>query len=175
MRYAGNCDPPTSRVDQVDETVRYQTMARKTWDVGNLFAIPLTDGGYSLGQVLGREGQVLNSITCAFYKTRLSASDLRSVQAVPDPDDLIAVQFITKDLLTRRVWKVLGNFPVTLPRAVLPHEDKREQGWIGAKVIGSGIMVHFLNAWFGLEPWDQMHDPNYFDQLLLRPGLRPQN
>jgi Immunity protein 26 len=150
-------------------------MARKTWDIGNLFAVPLNDGSYSLGQVVGREAQVLNSITCAFYKTRLSADALHSIRAVPDQEDLIAIQFITKDLLTRRVWKVLGTFPVTLPRKLFPHEDKRAHGWIGAKMIGSGNIVHLLNAWFGLEPWNQMLHPNYFDQLLLHPGSRPQN
>jgi hypothetical protein len=148
-------------------------MRRKTWDVGNLFAIPLSDSSYALGQVVGREAEVLNSITCAFYRTRVTAATLSSVREVPDERDLIAVQFTTKDLLTRRIWKVLGNYPVTLPQSVFPHEDKRHQRWIGATVEGSGIMVHFLNAYFGLERWDQMKDPHFFDKLLLRPDLRP--
>ena len=148
-------------------------MRRKTWDVGNMFAVPLADGSYALAQVVGREAEVLNSITCAFYRTRVDAAALGTVKEVPNERDLIAVQFITKDLLTRRVWKVLGNYPVTLPRSVFPHEDKRNQRWIGAKMIGSGNMVHFLNAYFGLERWDQMKDPYYFDKLLLRPDLRP--
>lgn len=149
-------------------------MARKTWDIGNVFAVPLNDGSYALGQVVGREAQVLNSITCVFFRTRLREADLTSVRAAPDVDEVLAVQFITKDLLTRRVWKVLGTFPVLIPRELFPHEDKRTHGWIGATVIGSQIIVHFLNAWFGLERWDQMHDPRYFDSLLLRPELRPQ-
>jgi hypothetical protein len=146
---------------------------RKTWDIGNLFAVPLSDGSYSLGQVVGREAEMLNSITCAFYRTRVNRAAIESPRGVPDQKDLIAVQFTTQDLLTRRIWKVLGNFPVTLPQSLFPHEDKRGQNWIGATLVGSGNIVHFLNAYFGLEPWDQMRDPEYFDGLLLHQGARP--
>jgi hypothetical protein len=146
---------------------------RKKWETGNLFAVPLADGSYALAQVVGREKAVLNSVTCAFYRTRVRAQALSSLQGVPDQSELIAVQFTTKDLLTSGVWEVLGNYAVTLPRDLLPHEDKRSQGWVGATVVGSGIMAHFLNAFFGLEPWNQMKEPNYFDRLLLRPSLRP--
>jgi hypothetical protein len=148
-------------------------MARKTWETGNLFAVPLADGSFSLGQVVGREPQVLNSITCAFYRTRVAPSALESVTTVPDNRDLIAVQFTTKDLLTNRLWKVLANYPVTTPPSAFPHEDKRAGQWVGATVVGSGIIVHFLNAFFGLEPWHQMKDPHYFDHLLLRSDLKP--
>jgi hypothetical protein len=148
-------------------------MARKTWDIGNLFSVPLIDGSHALGQVVGREAEVLNSITCVFFRNRIGGDALTEVKGPPDCSDAIAVQFVTKDLLTRRIWKVLGDFAVCLPLDAFPHEDKRNSGWIGARVIGSGIVEHFLNAYFGLEPWTQMKDPAYFDRLLLRPDLRP--
>lgn len=146
-------------------------MRRKTWDVGNLFAVPLADGSYGLGQVVGREENMLNSISCAFYRTRVSASDLASVGGVPDESELIAVQFTTKDLLTKRVWRVLGAYPVELPHHLFPHEDRRGQNWIGAEMVGSGSMVNLLNAYFGLAPWNVMFEEDYFDQLLA-PGVR---
>jgi hypothetical protein len=148
-------------------------MARKTWDVGNLFAVPLADGSFSLGQVVGREAQVLNSITCAFYRTRVSASALANVRAVPAASELIAIQFTTKDSLTRRFWKVLGAYPVELPRHLFPHEDKRAHNWIGAEMFGSGNMVNFLNAYFGLKPWNVMFEEDYYDQLLAPGVSRP--
>ena|SRR5688500_4003018 len=145
-------------------------MRRKTWDVGNVFAVPLADGTHCLGQVVGREAQVLNSITCAFYGKRLSETELLDVRGTPEIGDLIAVQFITKELLTRKVWKVVGSFPVTLEKRFFPHEDKRAQNWIGAKMIGAGIMRRFLNAYFGFEPWNVMVQEDYYDQLLT-PGI----
>ncbi len=32
---------------------------------------------------------------------------------------------------------------------------------------GSGIMRKFLSAFFGLRDWHQMHDPEYYQKLLL--------
>jgi hypothetical protein len=147
-------------------------MRRKTWDAGNLFAIQLADGSYVLGQVVSVEPQLLDAVTCAFFRTRVDGPGLGSVTGPPDFEQAVAVQFVTKDLLASRVWKVLGNYPVTVPSRALPHEDKRASGWVGARIIGSGIITHFLNALFGLESWTQMKDPAYFDGLLLRPELR---
>ena len=149
-------------------------MAPKPLDIGTLFAVPLRDSTYALGQVVGREPALIDSVTCAFYRIRIASEPLASTAQLPSSDDLIAVHFVTKDLLTKRVWKVIGKFPVALAPELFPHEDKRSRGWVGARVIGSGIIVHFLNAYFGLEPWFQMQDPHYFDHLLLRPDMRPE-
>ena len=107
-------------------------MRGKTWDIGNLFSVPLIDGSYALGQVVGCEAEVLNSITCAFFRNRIDSIALVEIKGPPDCSDAIAVQFVTKDLLTRRRWKVLGNFAVALQGDAFPHEDKRDSGWIGA-------------------------------------------
>ena len=150
-------------------------MARKPWDVGNLFAIPLTDGSFALGQVVSHDPGILNGITCVFFGRRIPELSPGAVDAPPLPPEAIAVQFVTKDLLTRRTWRVLGNYPLTLPASILPHEDTRASGWVGARVIGSGVIQHFLNAYFGLESWTQMKEPTYFDGLLLRPDLKPRH
>ena len=46
-------------------------------------------------------------------------------------------------------------------------------GWVGAKVIGSGNVNKFMNAYFGLSLWDDWHDPTYLDRLLVSPEKRP--
>ena len=56
-----------------------------------------------------------------------------------------------------------------------PHSDLESREFVGAKIIGSGIMQKFLDAYFGLIAWDKWQDPNYLDKLLL-PGVpRPAN
>jgi len=145
----------------------------KTWDIENIFAIPLKDGTYTLGQVVGREKEVLNSITCAFYKTRFNDLELKDISIIPNISDLLSVQFVSPDLLKSRKWVVLGKEKVNIPKAHFPYEETRKNGWVGAKVIGSGIMVHFLNAYYGLEPWDMMYKPDYFDKLLINNELKP--
>ena len=149
-------------------------MARaKTWDVGNVFCVPLRDGTWSVGQVVGREADMLNSITCAFFALRVPEPGLPTEGWKPRSADPIAVQFTTKDLLTRRRWKVVANLPVSIPPSLFPYESTRASAWVGAKLIGSANIESFLNAYFGLEPWDQMHDPHYFDGLLLGPEHKP--
>jgi hypothetical protein len=92
---------------------------------------------------------------------------------VPDDGELIAIQFTTKDSLTKRLWKVLGAHPVELPQHLFPHEDKRAQKWIGATMVGSGSMVNLLNAYFGLVPWNVMFEEDYYDHLLAPGVSRP--
>ena len=33
----------------------------------------------------------------------------------------------------------------------------------------TGIIEMFLNAYFGLTPWDECYDPHYYDNLLIFP------
>jgi hypothetical protein len=64
---------------------------RKTTDVGTVFAVPLSDGTFGLGQVVGREAQFFNSITVALYSRRLIEPELDSVTSPPpDEKDLIS-------------------------------------------------------------------------------------
>jgi hypothetical protein len=47
------------------------SMARKkkqAWGIGDIFCIPLTDGTYSIGQVVGQEPEALNSIPLQFWE-----------------------------------------------------------------------------------------------------------
>jgi hypothetical protein len=147
---------------------------RKTWDTGNVFAVPLCDGTFTVGQVIGLEAP-LNSITVALYRTRHTEASLTRFTGLPTIEDLLALQFTTKDALTRRRWRVLGNHPVPVHPYPNPYEHLREHGWVGAKVVGSGNLVNFLEAYFRLSPWDQMLDPTYFDRLLVHPSLKPSN
>ena len=54
-----------------------------------------------------------------------------------------------------------------------PCEPLRASGFIGATITGSGIVDDFVNAFHGLAPWDDWHDPRYLDTLLLDPSKKP--
>ncbi len=150
-------------------------MAKKTWDVGNIFSVELNDGSYAIGQVVGREAEVLNSITCALFRLRfVELPQLDNVEVL-DESNLIACQFTTKDLLTKRIWKTLGNREPVIPNSAFPHEDCRSNGWIGAEVHGSGILVKFLEAYHALDVWDDWYDPNYLDSILWKEAKKPDN
>lgn len=128
--------------------------------------MPLEDGSVALGQIVEIRPEVLNSITCAFYELRLpEPSDFSSASLKP-----ISVQFVTPDLFSSGAWEkqeaALGN----LTDVPLPYRETEPDGWVGAKVIGSGIIATFLSAFYGLRDWHETHDPDYYQNLLL-PGV----
>ncbi len=147
---------------------------KQAWGTGDVFVVETSDGRYAVGQIVGREAGALNSASVAFFDQRCD----RPEDAPDLPlalDRVISVVFSTRDLLDSWTWRVVGNQPVTVPKRLLPHEATRASGWTGAKVIGSGILRQFLDAYFGLAPWDDWHDPTYLDRLLLSPDKKPKD
>jgi len=136
-------------------------------DIGNIFGVPLSNGNFVIGQIVGRETDVLNSVTCAFYSKQVDIVQKNENGVSISNEDLISVQFVTPDQIKNKNWKILGNIKVTIPKKFMPYENTRKHGWVGAKVIGSGIMCKFIEAYFGYDYWDQMHDPDYFTKLLI--------
>ena len=140
---------------------------------GDVFVVPLSDRTYSLGQILGYERQALNSVACAFYNIRIIDAPPLEIPAPLPQDRVISILLTTPDLLNRAVWPVVTDRAIATPVAVRPYEQYRAKNWVGARIIGSGIVSKFLNAYFALAPWDAMHDPDYYDCLLLNASLKP--
>ncbi len=147
---------------------------KQKWTIGDVFMVRLKDDSVAVGQVVGREPEVLNSVTCAFFDYRATQiADVKVFQ--PASEHVIAVLFCTRDLLDSGDWKVVCSCDVTVPRERLPYEHLRLSGWVGARVTGSGIVISFLNAYHALEPWDDWKDPNYLDSLLISPQKKPKH
>jgi hypothetical protein len=149
-------------------------MARWTTpQAGLYFEVPLGEEGVidasvpsALGQVLSVEPQALNGIACAFWPL-VTDEPLTQLRQQP-----ISVELVTLDLLRRKVWTALGQADVNVPHSLRRYELFRAEGWIGAKVRGSGIMVNLLRAYRGLLPWDFYPD-SYLDGLLVPGTVRP--
>ena len=139
-------------------------MPKQIAKIGDVFWVPIDDGSMVLGQVVEINREVLNSITCAFYDVRKGSGAFNFSKPV-------SVQFVTKDLFNKGVWARDSNTPIQIGSDLLPYRETAQNGWVGAKVIGSGIMENFLSAFFGLRSWSEMHDPNYYEKLLL-PGVQ---
>jgi hypothetical protein len=141
------------------------------WKIGDIFTIRLDDQSYALGQIIGREAQVLNSVSIALFDIRLESTS--KAEVVLSADRLYSVLFVTRDLLDNGTWKVIGNARVEVPLQNFPYESLRRTGFVGAKVTGSGIVRNFVRAFYGFCPWDYYLDPEYFDKLLSSPTKRP--
>ena len=146
---------------------------KQEWRVGDVFLVPNRDGLFTVGQIVAQERDVLNSVSSAFFDLRVTdPPELDKYQLLP-LDRLIAVLFVTRDLLDSGVWRVVGQRPIATTREELPFEHLRERGFVGAKVIGSAIVREFLDAYQGLTAWDDWQDPEYLDQLLISPDRKP--
>jgi hypothetical protein len=147
------------------------TRKRQVWSIGDVFAIPLEDGTFGVGQIIGYEPQALNSAAIALFDLKLS----KIGDDPPDVDaaGIFAMLFSTRELLDSGVWRVLGQKPVPVPDRDHPYERLRSKGFIGAAIEGAGIVRRFVNAYFGLAPWNPYKDPEYFDKLLIEPAKRP--
>ena len=144
-------------------------MKRQRPKIGDIFSIELSDGDYATGQVVGREREVLNSITCAFFNAKLA----QPAHNLSSAGTLMSCLFVTADLLNRGKWAIAANEPTSIGEEEQPYENLRSKGWVGAKMIGSGIVEEFLNAYHGLAYWDDWHDPAYLDALLINPSAKP--
>ena len=146
---------------------------KQSWSVGDYFTITLSDNSCVFGQVIGYEAEALNSVICAIFSKKVDGS----VAEVPEgltERDLIAVQFVTRDLLDSSHWRVFAHGLSPDPSRYLPLNALKRDRFIGATIEGSGIIVEFMNAYFALLPWNGFHDPGYFDKLLLSPDRKPE-
>jgi hypothetical protein len=147
-------------------------MSKQKWSVGDLFVVTTPDGKLVVGQIVGQEQSVLNSVSLAFFDTRFDSMDEAGVASI-GPETAFAVLFTSRDLLDSGDWKVVGHRHPVIPQAMRPYEHLRKGGFIGANVIGSGNVQKFLNAFYGLSPWDGWKDPQYLDRLLISPTKKP--
>ncbi len=146
--------------------------SRQKWKVADIFLVPLKDGTFCPGQVVGREADVLNSVSIALAETRVrEAEDARDMAL--DDADIFAILFATRDLLDSGRWKVVGSAAIAIRSDEMPYEGLRSTGFVGAKVRGSAIIEEFASAFFGLCPWDDWKDPHYLDGLLRSPDKKP--
>ena len=148
---------------------------KQDWQVGDTFMVPLADASFAAGHIVAREPQMLNSVTCAFYEPRITDSSPSAVAACLTRERLIACLFTMPDPLFSGIWRIVGHQAPAIPARLLPFEHKRGTGWIGARIIGSGNVTKFLNAFRGLAPWDGWADPQYLDRLLIHPSKKPTN
>lgn len=145
---------------------------KQSWEIGDYFLIPLADGSYSIGQVVGKEAEALNSAICAFFSLRFDSTSVKFNETLTD-NDLISVLFVTRDLLDSGDWSVIstGN-PIPID-TYLDLAAIRRSGFVGVKVIGSGVAMKFMDAYHCLYPWNGFYESDYLDKFLISKDKKP--
>lgn len=134
-----------------------------------IFKIPLNDGGVAFIYVFHYE-QFLGSFFCGVFNEKNNLSKYQ----------FISFLFSTPETFLRKRWvefptPALG-FNIKLPKNVENGINMiRNNNYVGARIHGAGVVWHFCQSFFGLEPWDQYAEPDFFDEMLIDPKFKPKN
>jgi hypothetical protein len=161
--------PTTAEVEQVRAAIkRHKRPARVPWAVGDVFAAPLLDGSFAVGQVLWEatfaKGVSLRAPTVALFEHRLATlGDVDLDDAVTTR--ALAILHVQAGSLDCGAWRVLGRRAVTLD----PFSGRDGRPFEVGAISWDGLEI-LANAWHGLEPWNRFFRTDSLDQHLL-PGV----
>jgi len=140
----------------------------------SIFEIELKDGSSTYGIFHKHVPKALNSYICSFYNFRNPID--QEVEVDIKNFKPISVQFVSRESLDKKIWPIVKELGKNdIDEQMYSGFLADRESYKGVKIIGCGIIRKFLNAYFGFLPWDMMHDPNYFDKLLLPQAPRPTN
>lgn len=143
------------------------------WANGDVFAVPLCDGSFAIGQVL--DLMMVNQVRVALYSEIFPSLESISFSCICQPEHLISLVASSREQLDYNVWKILSNKPVAVSIENYPNEQYRSKGWVGAIHYDAALLEDFLEAFHLLRPWDDWFNPNYFDSFLVSIDKRPEN
>jgi hypothetical protein len=136
-------------------------MSRKKvqFEAGDVFGIPLPDGTFGVGQVALCTRY---ETACALFGVRgTSLADLAARAA--DLARPLTILTLTDEELETGEWPIVAHRPADYSAFRIPTDGA---GTSHTATAGCG----FLAACHGLEPWDGMFDPRYYEKLLI-PGV----
>ena len=146
---------------------------KQEWSIGDLFIVPQKDDLSTIGQIL--DLMIPTVVTCAFYDIRVTNDN------IPDEihlgfDNLISCVSVTREQLDYFAWTVIKrNHPINIERKYWANEQYRQSRWVGAEIYDAALVEDFLNAFYGLAPWDDWYDPNFLDEFLISMEKKPHN
>lgn len=151
---------------------------RQKWQIGDYFLIPLLNGEFVIGQIIGRIAKALNSIVCVYFDAKVKDVEEahKKIKKLSEKD-VISALFTTRDALDwigPNKWKSFYN-DKPLSMDLFFDVEKLEKTLVGVSIEGSGNVDALLNAFYGLSPWDDCYKPDYYDELLVSLDKKPKN
>jgi hypothetical protein len=139
---------------------KWKRPPRQKWKIGDVFSIPLLDGTFSFGQIVGTHLTSKSPILALF--------EIKQEQNIIATDKLIEAKVLSvwnsdDENIANHKYKVLYNEElIATPENV---KDKKHSG--GADIH------HLANVFFGLEPYNVMFKEDYYDSFLQPKIERP--
>jgi hypothetical protein len=135
----------------------------QSYGVGDIFALPLENGGFAFGRVLGRQYRL--QVNCGLFEYCAETST-PPVEEILRSRMVSVVQFFGDRLADGR-WVVIAHRPLGVAGVFwgLHSWFRRQQDLVWG---GSGAFEGLANAWFGRTPWNVEVGYEY----MLRRGVR---
>jgi hypothetical protein len=150
---------------------------RIQWNLGDVFAIPLSNGKYAIGHALSQ--RLPNAIRIAVYDEVIENLEGNNVDRLCRQVDLISLIEVTKEQLDFGVWKVIGNKVTNIPVSKHANEQFRNADpyldGVGSSIYDAVFSEDFLNAFYALIPWDGWYKPDLLDEILIDKSKKPTN
>lgn len=143
------------------------------WNNGDVFVISLKDKTLTIGQIL--DLQMENIVRCSLYNERYNSIDEIKTKNVCQTKNLISLLSSSREMLDYNYWRIIGNVPIEINKSMYPNEEYKNKKWIGSISYDAELVEYFLNAFYGLSPWDDWYNPNYLDQFLIDKSKKPSN
>jgi hypothetical protein len=141
---------------------KWKRPPRQKWKVGDVFSIPLLDGSFSFGQIIGTHLTAKSPIM-ALFEIRQTADKITVAHLLEAR--VLSVWNSDDEDLSNHKYKVLFNAEIIIsPDKV---KDKKESG--------GATMDNLANVYFGIEPYNVMADEYYYDDYWQPNIKRPED
>lgn len=145
---------------------------RQKLKAGDYFAVPLQNGEYGLGQILDMV-DLIDNAACIFLDKKF----IMGTPIMTTSDNIVAAKYVVAQLL-RRYFPIVqsGEADIRLLLQYFPEHERFKTGdMVGMESNQTGVIELFLNAYFGLTPWDECDAPHFYDEMLVSPDKKPSN
>lgn len=140
-----------------------------------MFAVPLPDTTYALGQAVALMSPTL--VYCALTDRRVKT--LPRTAPTLRPDDVVSRVALTREQLDFGAWPILGTAPPVCAKVDFANERYKRRGYVGAVMYDAALAEDFLAAFHGILPWDEFDpdpespDEEFFGSWLVSPDRKP--
>lgn len=144
-------------------------------ETGDIFRVNLNNGSAILGQVIQYDKRGLPGYSLGLFDLPFESHQERTNTNLSF-DKCFSILIGTTECFSRNSnWKVIGNQNLIIPKKYYPYERLRKSNKPGCILHNKSAIDEFVNAYYGLLPWDNYYKSDYLDGMLLSLEKKPLN
>ncbi len=136
----------------------------------DFFLVPLLDGQFGLGQVVTTDGTPENTCLCLLSDRKIDRDAPQKPIATPE---MISLLLVETAHFKNTTWPIIGFETLPDVGAIFNWRKAKEDGFATLTPHDPAVVEAFVNACFGLFPWNGFAGEDFFDAFLINPDRRP--